>query len=168
MSNYFWVWAQFDKDSTCILEGMKNKVDSVLGGPHFEPHLTLCGPFQIYNKEVSLQVNNVSKNFRSFNVCSDGLHTKKETYEALFIKIKKDKTLIGLKKDLEKRLLLIPRAFKPHISLYYGSEKDNKKDLAMNTIDRLPIKLTINKISVVDVDEKINSWKVLNTYQLLT
>jgi hypothetical protein len=50
--------------------------------------------------------------------------------------------------------------------LVYGKyDADNKVKLIKN-LPKLKKKLTINKISIVDVDEKIEKWKILNTFYL--
>ena len=56
--------------------------------------------------------------------------------------------------------------FFPHISLFYGKETEEKKAEAIAKTVNMNNSFVLDKISLVDVDEKINAWKILKTYSL--
>ena len=53
----------------------------------------------------------------------------------------------------------------PHISLNYGNYK-NEKLSVINLLPELNFNFTIDKLCIVDVDEKIYKWNIIKTFVL--
>ena len=73
--------------------------------------------------------------------------------------------LVNLKSRIDAELNLETKAYFPHISLYYGNAEKHMKEKLINLIE-FPKKVMLDKISLVKVDEDINSWEILYSYPL--
>ena len=73
--------------------------------------------------------------------------------------------MLKLKKSLDKWLELESENFFPHISLFYGNIEEIKKQSSIESF-LSPNELVMSKISIVDVNEHINQWKVIKTHNL--
>ena len=74
-------------------------------------------------------------------------------------------------KDLKGRLddlLNTPiKDYNPHISLFYGDIKDSLKEDTIGKLDMPPEEITLDRISIVEIVDNIESWKVLYSYPLI-
>ena len=165
-SKGFWIWGQFNENSTRALENAKKSVNEILNGPTFNVHLTLCGPFGHFDSPELKKLSNISKRFDLFKIYLEEVQTKEEFYQSLFIKIIEKKDLLEFKKHIDSEFIMPNKNFFPHISLFYGKETEEKKTEAISKIMNMNNSFVLDKISLVDVDEKINAWKILKTYSL--
>ena len=161
----FWVWGQFDANSTKRIINNQQEINNTLKGPKFDVHITLSGPISNLDNFVKLKLNQISNSFSPIRLFSEGIDMKDEFFQSLFFRIKKNKDLLNLKMKIDDELVLSSKNYFPHISLYYG---DAKKDIKMESIRNIKglSDVILEKISLVDVDETINSWKVVETYSL--
>ena len=123
-----------------FFSNIKDIVNSNLKGPNFEVHITLTGPILEYTSQTIPLLKKISLGTKSFslNVHDYDLSNKKHT--AFYVKIKKSNKLIGLRNNLENKLKIKSSNYNPHISLYYGTEKKQKKIKVMNHLPKLPKK----------------------------
>ena len=95
----------------------------------------------------------------------DGFEIKNEFFQALFLKVTKNNSLLKLKNTLDKLLELESENFFPHISMFYGNIEESKKQSSIESF-LSPNEVVMSKISIVDVNEHINQWKVIKTHNL--
>ena len=57
-------------------------------------------------------------------------------------------------------------SYKPHISLFYGIKDLSTKKALIKKLPKLNKLVTIDKLCIVDVNEKINKWKIIKTIKL--
>ena len=72
---------------------------------------------------------------------------------------------VDIKKIIDDRLNLKATEYFPHISLFYGNVTKEIKIKIMKELDA-PKELTLSSICIVDVDEEINLWKVIECFPL--
>jgi len=161
----FWIWGQFSQQSKAEIEAMKEKANSILNGPSFEAHITLSGPLFGVSKKNIEELYKISNKNHKFTICSEGLSYKEEFFQALFIKIQERKELIEFKKLIDQSLKLNSKEFFPHISLFYGNATKESKNMIIKRLNS-PKEFTLDCISLVDVDENNNSWRVVERFQL--
>jgi len=161
----FWIWGQFSQQSRAEIEAMKEKTNSILNGPSFEAHITLSGPLFEASKKNTEELYKISNENYKFTICSEGLCFRDKFFQALFIKIQKEKKLTDLKKLIDKSLKLKSNEFFPHISLFYGIATKQSKEKVIKRLST-PKEFMLESISLVDVDENINSWKVIERFPL--
>ena len=88
-------------------------------------------------------------------------------FQALYIEIEKSQTLTGLKKNLDKLLLMNNGEFFPHISLFYGSEDASRKQLVIDNLPALPEKILLSKLSIARIEDDIEAWEVIHSFPLV-
>ena len=83
---------------------------------------------------------------------------------ALFIAVthRKQSTKQTTKTNYEKQ----NKKYNPHISLYYGIKDKNLKESIVKKLPKLNRFVTIDKLCIVDVNERINKWKIIKTIKL--
>ena len=67
--------------------------------------------------------------------------------------------------NLQLSLKLKSNEFFPHISLFYGIATKQSKEKVIKRLST-PKEFMLESISLVDVDENINSWKVIERFPL--
>ena len=92
---------------------------------------------------------------------------KNTFFQALYIEIEKSQTLTGLKKNLDKLLLMNNGEFFPHISLFYGLEDESRKQLVIDNLPALPEKILLSKLSIARIEDDIEAWEVIHSFPLL-
>ena len=165
-SKAFWLWGQFDPQTTNTLKRIKEDTHASLGGPIFEEHITISGPLKKKRTGRIISVKNALHNVRPITLEVLGYGYKDVYFQALFLRIKKTKELIHLKKTLDKEFGLTTSGYLPHISLFYGKESKDNKGKLIKSLPSAPKKLILDKICLVDVDECIESWKIRKKFPL--
>ena len=90
-----------------------------------------------------------------------------QKFTALFIKIKRTKKLLLSKNKFSKtNYIKENKKYNPHISLYYGEENNDLKKKIIKKLPKLNKFVTIDKICIVDVNEKINKWRIIKKIKL--
>jgi len=162
----FWIWGQFNDISTKVLKKAKNEVNKNLNGPTFNAHLTLSGPFASFENTSMEKLQKLSNKLNPVKLYSEGIQTKGEFFQALFIKIHLRDDLLEFKRCIDNEFQKQEKGFFPHISLFYGNETAEKKKREAKKIVNLKDNFIMDRISLAEVDEKISSWKVVKTYSL--
>ena len=165
ISKGFWIWGQFDTRSATIIRNNKKKINNILDGPEFDAHITLSGPIMDLDNTLKSKTFKISTLFSPFTLHSEGIGLKDEFFQSLFIKIKKTQELLDLKMRIDDELMLNSKNYFPHISLYYGDSTNKLKEDSIRNIAKLD-DITLDKISLVAVDEAISSWKIIESFEL--
>ena len=58
------------------------------------------------------------------------------------------------------------KKYNPHISLYYGNGDSDLKKKIIKKLPKLNKFVTVDKICIVDVNEKINKWRIVKKIKL--
>lgn len=157
-----WVWGQFDQASTEELNSMKDTVNTILKGPVFEPHLTLGGPLNEYQPRTTDRFHSLATKVKSTLINPLRYAYKNEYFQSLFVEIEKTKELLDLKKSIDNTFGLTSDDYFPHISLYYGHQEELRKKELLKLLNKLSQPIYVDKIVLVDVDENIESWRVVH------
>ena len=167
ISKAYWIWFQFSKFDNQKLNKIKRIVNNHLKGPNFSIHLTTIGPFLKLNKEEFKKIEKISKKINKFKIFLIKYKLTSQKFTSFYIEVKKTKELIKAKnRFLKTNYKKQNKKYNPHISLYYGT-KDNKTKLAIvKKLPKLNKFVTIDKLCIVDVNEKINKWKIIKTIKL--
>ena len=167
ISKAYWIWFRFSKFDNEKLNNIKKIVNNHLKGPHFSVHLTTIGPYLKLNKNELEKLKKISKKIKKFKISLVGYKLSNQKFTSFYIKVKKTKNLITAKNKFSKtNYNKQSKKYNPHISLYYGI-KDNKiKESIIKKLPKLNKLVTIDKLCIVDVNEKINKWKIIKTIKL--
>ena len=167
ISKAHWIWFQFSKTDTKNLNKTKEIVNNHLKGPKFEVHLTTIGPFLNLNKHELKKIEKISKKIKKFKIKLVKYELNDQRFTAFYIKVKKTKKLIDAKNKFSKtNYVKENKKYNPHISLYYGKKNKGIKEKLINKLPKLNKLVTIDKLCIVDVNEKINKWKIIKKITL--
>ena len=156
----FWIWGQFDNQSTINLNKIYKNINDNLKGPLFEIHLTLSGPIKNKNKEIINKFFLLKKMIELIEIETVDYLYSENYYESLFIKIKKSNELMDLKFTIDKIFNLSNKEYNPHISLFYGNTLEEKKLEIISKISKPPKRIKLKKLCLVNIEENINKWKI--------
>ena len=163
----YWVWGLFPFRETNLLNEIKAKVQSKLESPFFETHITLTGPYLKISNSFLKKLKNFGEKNSFVTLDVEGYDFKQEMFESFYLSIKHSialkefrKNIYALKKfDLQKN-------YSPHISFSYGNHEMKEKEILISKLPEFNKPLKISKIALVEVDENINLWKILQTFDL--
>ena len=163
----FYLWGLFPLEETEYLNSIKNKVQRKLRSPYFVPHITLAGPFFNIDKIFIYKLKTFADSNYSFILDVDGYSFKQEMFKSFYISIKNSLQL----KDLRKRLFKLHKFdldnnYSPHISLCYGNHQIQEKKELISKLPKFTKLIRISKIALVDVNEDINQWKIVESFDL--
>jgi hypothetical protein len=167
ISKAYWLWFQFSNQDTKKLKKIKFIVNKSLKGPVFDIHLTLIGPFLKFKKKDFDKVNEITNKIKKFKVQLIKYSFENTKFTSLFIKVKKTKKLISIRDKYKKTNYLNQSSlYNPHISLFYGIKNDKIKNKIISYLPKHSKSATIDKLCIVDVNEKINKWKIIKKIEL--
>ena len=96
-----------------------------------------------------------------------GYEFKQEIFESFYIQIKNSPRLKELRKSIyELNNFDLANNYSPHISLSYGNHKLKEKKELLSNLPELKKPIRMSKIALVEVDEDINLWKILESFEL--
>ena len=167
ISKAFWVWGQFSIIENKYLNLLKKEVQSVLKSPKFETHLTLAGSFQKIDREFLDNLKTLALNNNSFNLDLKCFSFKEDKFKSFYIAVKNSENLKQIRRKIYNlKNFDLDESYKPHISLCYGKHLTNQKIDLISKLPKLKSSIKMTRISVVNVDENINLWNILESYNL--
>ncbi len=166
ISKGYWIWGQFNIDTTHIIKCLYQKINNRLNGPNFDVHLTISGPFNYDGSTQKETFEAISSKFNKIDLQLKGINQTNEFYRSLFINVAENENLSDLKKYIDYSFNINASQYYPHISLFYGIVDTDVKKAIIKQF-KTPTSAIMDKISIAKVDEEINSWEVLKSYSLL-
>ena len=163
----YWLWLEISKKDTKKIQKIKNLINQKLKGPRFNIHLTLIGPYLKLGENDIKLIKKISKKIEKFKIQLVKYDFTNKKYTSLYIKVKKSKKLSLVRKKFFKTNYLKQYSkYQPHISLYYGETDTKLKKKIISKLPKLNKTVTIDKLSISDVNEKINKWKIIRRIKL--
>ena len=167
ISKGYWLWGLFPSKEKVFLNEIKAKVQSKLKSPFFETHITLSGPYLNIDKTFLNKLKTFGETNSILRLNFDGYDFKKEIFKSFFISIENSKDLKELRKNIYKlNKFYLETNYSPHISLSYGNHKIKDKIELISNLPEFKIPIRMSKIALVEVDEDINLWKILESFDL--
>ena len=164
-----WFWCEFScKDSDYLIK-IQDIAQNRLRGPRFKIHLTLAGPFQNIDNSSIKEIKKYCDQHSPIEVNTQGYGSKETFFQSLFISIDKSKELEDLRKTMFKiGCQTRTKYFFPHISLSYGIIQPKIKENIIASLPKLKRSFTIDKISLVEINEDISLWKISESFSFKT
>ena len=146
---------------------MKKEVQKKLKSPKFEIHLTLTGPYINFSQSFRNSLSIFSKKAPTFKIELDGYNFKDEFYRSFFISVKDNIMLNNMRDEIYKlNPYSLNSDYKPHLSLAYGRHSHRDKEKLVKVLPAKLDSITLDRISIVKVNEIKEIWKVLETFKL--
>ena len=167
ISKGYWLWGLFSSKEKFLLNQIKAKVQSKLKSPFFETHITLTGPYLNIDNNFLRKLKTFAQ-YNSAIMLNVGRYDfKQEIFKSFYIPIKNSRRLIELRRNIyELNNFDLTNNYSPHISLTYGNHKIKEKKELISNLPELNKSIRMSKIALVEVDEDINLWKILKSFDL--
>ena len=163
----YWVWGLFPSKETNLLNEIKAKVQRKLKSPSFVPHITLTGPYSNIDKSFLNKLKTFGESNSVIMLNFVGYNFKQETFKSFYISIKNSSHLKELRKNIyELNKFNLENNYSPHISLSYGNHAIKEKKILISKLPEFNKPIKMSKIALVEVDEDINLWKILESFDL--
>ena len=92
---------------------------------------------------------------------------KQEIFKSFYISIEYSRQLKELRRNIyELNNFDLANNYSPHISLSYGDHEIKAKKELISNLPELNKPIRMSKIALVKVDENINLWKILESFDL--
>ncbi len=167
ISKGYWIWGLFSSKDTYFLNQIKAKVQSKLKSPFFQTHLTLSGPYLNISDIFLNKLKNFAKDNSAISLNVDGYDFRQEIYKSFFIAIKNSCSLKELRRNIYNLSKFdLENNYSPHISLSYGNHELKEKKELISKLSKINKSITLSKIALVFVDENINLWKIIESFDL--
>ncbi len=167
ISKAYWLWGLFPSKEKVFLNEIKAKVQSKLKSPFFETHITLSGPYLNIDNIFLNKLKNFAENNSAIMLNVRGYDFKQEIFKSFFISIENSPPLKELRINLYELNNFFPaNNYSPHISLSYGNHLIKEKKELISNLPELNKPIRMSKIALVEVDENINLWKILESFDL--
>ena len=167
ISKGYWLWGLFPSKEKIFLNEIKAKVQSQLKSPFFETHITLAGPYLNIDNIFLNKLKNFAENNSSIMLNINGYDFKQEIFKSFYISIENSLQLKELRRNIyEFNNFDLANNYSPHISLSYGNHEIKEKKEMISNLPQLNQPIRVSKIGLVEVDEDINLWKILESFDL--
>ena len=167
ISKGYWLWGLFPSKEKIFLNEIKAKVQSQLKSPFFETHITLAGPYLNIDNIFLNKLKNFAENNSSIMLNINGYDFKQEIFKSFYISIENSLQLKELRRNIyEFNNFDLANNYSPHISLSYGNHEIKAKKELSSILPELNKPIRMSKIALVEVDEDINLWKILESFDL--
>ena len=167
ISKGYWLWGLFPSKETNLLNEIKAKVQSKLKSPVFETHITLTGPYLNIDNTFLNKLKTFGESNSVIMLNVDGYDFKQEIFKSFYISIKNSRHLKEIRKNIyELNKFDLENNYSPHISLSYGNHEIKDKKELISKLPEFNNPIKMSKIALVEVDEDINLWKILESFDL--
>tara|TARA_B100001027_G_C16260351_1_gene329084 strand:+ start:345 stop:857 length:513 start_codon:yes stop_codon:yes gene_type:complete len=167
LSKGYWLWGLFHSKEKFFLNEIKAKVQSRLKSPFFETHITLTGPYLNIDNIFLNKLKTFAENNSAINLYFEGYHFKQEIFKSFYISIKNSPRLKEIRRNIyDLKKFDLANKYSPHISLSYGNHEIKDKKEIVSNLPELNKPIRMSKIALVKVNERINLWEILESYDL--
>ena len=168
ISKGYWLWGLFPVKENFFLNEIKTQVQRKFKSPFFENHITLSGPYLNIDNDFLNKLKILTENNSSIFLNVDGYEFKEEIFKSFYIRIKLSKSLKDLRHNIYKlNNFDLTNSYSPHISLCYGNHEMKEKKELLSKLPELNNSIKMSKIALVEVDEDLKLWKILESFDLI-
>ena len=162
----YYIWGAFSHIDFTSLNRLQKRVNDLFNGPDFIVHLTLSGPFYDLDDATIGGIEDLAENNNMIEMTTNGYGIEDSIFQSFYVQIQESSELINLKGRLDDLLNIKPKDFNPHISLFYGNIRQTLKQEVISKLETPPEVITLDRISIVEIIDDVESWEVLYTYPL--
>ena len=163
----YYIWGEFPHIDFTSLNRLHKRVNDLFNGPDFRVHLTLSGPFYDLDDTIIGGIEDLAVSNNMIEMTTNGYGIEDNIFQSFYVQIQMSSELIILKERLDDLLNITPKDFNPHISLFYGNIRQTLKQEVISMLDTPPDVITLDRISIVEIVDDIESWEVLYSYPLI-
>ena len=154
------------KEEILLFLNAKKIIDEEFQGPSFPIHMTLAGEFDLDLTSMKAFEENLCNNFTPFEVHFKGYGMKNYFFQAFYVAVELNKELQTIRSKICDFLNIKDGEFMPHLSLYYGKQKEEKKQALLSQLPKIQGSFMAETFYLVSFDPKNIEWKILNSIKI--
>tara|TARA_B100000745_G_C19839154_1_gene278119 strand:- start:126 stop:521 length:396 start_codon:yes stop_codon:yes gene_type:complete len=128
--------------------------------------MTLAGEFDLDLTSMKAFEDNLCNNLTPFEVHFKGYDMKNYFFQAFYVAVELNKELQTTRSQICDFLNIKDGEFMPHLSLYYGKQKEERKRALLSQLPKIQGSFVAETFYLVSFDPKNIEWKILNSIKL--
>jgi hypothetical protein len=129
-----YLWFKPSGTAYDILARTIRELAKQLGGPVFEPHVSLTGSLEGTDEELAQQTEELARQLEPFTMVLTKPSYRDEHFQCLFMLVEQTAPIMKANALARDFFHKPNQAFVPHLSLAYGSYPDSRKRLVINKL----------------------------------
>lgn len=134
-SGNYHLWVKPSGAAYDILAATVRRLAEELGGPVFEPHISLIGSLEGTDERLTLRTEELAQQLERFKAVLTEPSYRDDHFQCLFMLVEQTRSIMNAHAIATNFFHKPNQAFMPHVSLAYGSYPESRKRLI---IDKLP------------------------------
>lgn len=147
------------------LKELIHKLSKQFDTPLFEPHITLLSGLRQNETELIQLADTLAKSLDPFTIelTKTGCHD--HYYQSVFVRVKKTQEFVEAQQIAEQLFdCSTDEKYFPHLSLLYGNISQNKKNRALNMMDRdFNISFPVHSILLLRSEGSVKEWEKIHS-----
>ncbi|VYS63196.1 unnamed protein product [Arabidopsis thaliana] len=170
------IWAVPEDDMEDRLQRLMEGLRSEFGGPAFDPHLTLVGPFpyKLTASEAKRMFKSACEGFKVYPATVDQVSAGTSYFQCLYVSLRHTVEVMNAAGHFMAHFKpFTGKFYVPHMSILYGdlTEREKKKALEKaytldSSLDGLNFK--INRVALWITDADVGSWVKVDEHTLIS
>ncbi|AEE84109.1 hypothetical protein [Arabidopsis thaliana] len=170
------IWAVPEDDVEDRLQRLMEGLRSEFGGPAFDPHLTLVGPFpyKLTASEAKRMFKSACEGFKVYPATVDQVSAGTSYFQCLYVSLRHTVEVMNAAGHFMAHFKpFTGKFYVPHMSILYGdlTEREKKKALEKaytldSSLDGLNFK--INRVALWITDADVGSWVKVDEHTLIS
>lgn len=163
------VWIPPSGAAVEAVNELMRAAQQTFSGPVFKPHVTLLSGIETTLADAETKLKKLAQAVTPFMIELDCIDWREEYFRALVITAALSEPLATAKAAAHTVFAMsLPGPFEPHLSLAYGNFDNTAREQFAQTIGKLDITFTADKLQLVNAAKGIptREWQVLAEHRL--
>ena len=160
------LWAIPKKEEVPLILNAKLIIDNKLKGPTFPIHMTLVAQFQLNQSKFKALEEEIENSFDPIEIFYKGYGMKHYFFQAFYVAVELNEELKMTRSKICEVVNIEDGEFMPHLSLYYGKQKEQKKQALLSELLEIEGSFIAKTFYLVSFDPKNIEWKILSSIPL--
>ena len=160
------IWVMPKKEEVSSILKAKLIIDNNLKGPIFPIHMTLVAQFQLNQSKFKVLEEEIATSFDPIEISYKGYGMKDYFFQAFYVAVVFNEELKMNRSKICEVVDIEDKEFMPHLSLYYGKQKEQKKQALLSELLEIEGSFIAKTFYLVSFDPKNIEWKILSSIPL--
>jgi hypothetical protein len=155
------LWLLPDDEGRAALQPLLAELALALGGPSFEPHLTLVGRVALPRPAIEEALRRLAGETAPLGVATEGLEMQDRFFRALYVRLAAVAPLLRAQERAYELLSIAApeEPFLPHVSLLYSARHEGeKRGWISRLVPRVPGVLRFNRLRAHETAGPPGRW----------
>ncbi|KAG7546975.1 Cyclic phosphodiesterase [Arabidopsis suecica] len=168
------VWAVPEDDLEDRLQRLMEGLRSEFGGPPFDPHLTLVGPFKLTASEAKQMFKAACEGFKAYPATVDQVSAGTSYFQCVYVSLQHTVEVMNAAGHFMAHFKpFTGKFYVPHMSILYGDLTEGEKKKALEKAYTLDSSLDglnfqINRVALWITDADVGSWVKIDEHNLIS